>query len=331
MNNLAMKKRVYGAIGVKATMAAWNLGFDHAPKSLSNGTIYASDKSLKYSARRLWSEEGEKIIYFKQYKSKKETKGANKGLMVINPMSLEEKYEAVFGNDKNQDKIATNLFNATDVKNFGATFAVKGVNLSITGAVQIGQGLNLYEDTEVNTQSILSPFRDPTKDAKNNTDDKNDEKKGDEAKNSSLGSMSFTDEAHYMYPFVINPHAYDNYVELGVTDGYTEEDYLGFKKAAIVCATAQATCSKEGCENEFVLFIETEPDLYLPNLTDYMTFEKGEDNDKNTIDLGNCADILKLVADRVLSVEIYYNPYTTQIKFDYDNVKYFNIISQTEM
>ena len=65
MNNLAMKKRVYGAIGVKATMAAWNLGFDHAPKSLSNGTIYASDKSLKYSARRLWNEEGEKIIYFK--------------------------------------------------------------------------------------------------------------------------------------------------------------------------------------------------------------------------------------------------------------------------
>lgn len=33
----------------------------------------------------------------------------------------------------------------------------------MTGIVQIGQGLNKYEDTEVEVQDILSPFRNSTK------------------------------------------------------------------------------------------------------------------------------------------------------------------------
>ena len=146
---------------------------------------------------------------------------------------------------------------AVDVKNFGATFAESGSNISITGAVQIGQGFNKYEGTNPEEQQILSPFRDA-----------NDSK--EEAKNSTLGTKIVSNEAHYFYPFVINPMAYKELVELGVTEGYTEEN---FRRTALVSATSFATNSKVGCENEFALFVETKADAYLPNLSEYVAFE----------------------------------------------------------
>ena len=86
-------------------------------------------------------------------------------------------------------------------------------------------------------------------------------------------------EAHYFYPFSINPLAYKDYEALGFTNGYTEEDYNKFKEAALVSATSYATNAKLGCENEFALFVETEKDLYIPTLSQYITFEKGNDKD----------------------------------------------------
>ena len=48
-----------------------------------------------------------------------------------------------------------------------------------------------------------------------------------------MGTKIVSDEAHYFYPFVINPKVYDNFEQLGVTEGYTEEDYQKFKEAAL--------------------------------------------------------------------------------------------------
>ena len=208
---------------------------------------------------------------------------------------------------------------AVDVKNFGATFAEAKNNFSITGAVQFGQGFNKYEDTQAEEQQILSPFRDGSKDK---------EKEG-EAKNSTLGTKITSNEAHYFYPFVINPLAYKELVNLGVTDGYTEEDYQNFKHTALTATTSYATNAKEGCENEFALFVETEPDLYLPNLSEYMTFEKGENT--NIIDLKNCSEILAELKGRIKSVEIYYNPYTTRLENEPEEAKIYNIITQKEV
>ena len=79
---------------------------------------------------------------------------------------------------------------AVDVKNFGATYAESGNNIAITGAVQIGQGFNVYDLTEPQEQQILSPFRDASK----------EEDSGEEAKNSTLGTKIVSDEAHYLFP-----------------------------------------------------------------------------------------------------------------------------------
>lgn len=199
------------------------------------------------------------------------------------------------------------------------TFCNLILQLTITGAVQFGQGFNKYEDTTAEEQQILSPFRDGSKDAE----------KDSEAKNSTLGTKITSDEAHYFYPFVINPMAYKEFVQLGVTDGYTEEDYQNFKRTALVSATSYATNAKEGCENEFALFVETEPDMYLPNLTEYITFEKGDK--LNTVDISEVASIINAVKDRVKSVEVYYNPYTTNLVSGIEDERVFNIITLKEV
>ena len=127
---------------------------------------------------------------------------------------------------------------------------------------------------------------------------------------------------------MINPASYDDYVALGVTEGYTEEDYKKFKETALVSATAFATNAKEGCENEFALFVETDSDLYLPNLTSYISFEKGEEKDVITI---SAANILDEVKDQIKSIEVYYNPHTTEIVSDIENTKYYHIITRKEV
>ena len=316
-----MNKRVYGVIGISSKMANWNADFTGYPKTTSNGEIFGSDKALKYPMKKGWENSGEKVLYIKSLRFS-EGKG---GEVYLVPKSLKERYEQIFQEEdlkKNKDtmKVLKNLFTAIDVKNFGATFAEEGNNISITGAVQIGQGFNIYDGAEVEEQQILSPFRDAS--------EKPGKSKDEDAKNSTLGTKIVTGEAHYIYPFVINPLAYKEYVELGVTEGYTEEDYNKFKEAAINATTSYATNSKSGCENEFSLFIETEETLYLPNLDKYITFEKGEDKDTLKI---KCGKLLGDLKDRISNIEIYYNPDTTNIEDDIEGVKYYNIFTKKEV
>lgn len=308
-----MNSRIYGVIGISSIMANWNADFSGYPKTTSKGDIFGSDKALKYPMKKMWEENSEKVIYIKSIKT-------DDGK--YNPRTLKERYEYVFGDKLEKNKkitdILKNLFKAIDVKNFGATFAEEKANISITGAVQIGQGFNKYDDAETQIQNILSPFQDS----------KATEKKGEEAKNTTLGTKIVSDECHYFYPFVINPRAYAEYEEMGVTEGYTEEDYKKFKDAALSSATYFATNAKVGCENEFGLFIETESELYLPNLDRYVEFAKGES--KNIISI-NCESLLNDMSEKIKRIEVYYNPYTTEIKTGINNVVYYNIFTKQEI
>lgn len=310
---MKMNKRVYGVLGISSIMANWNADFTGYPKTISTGEIFGSDKAFKYPMKKQWDNNGEKVLYIKSMILSKD-----KDAVSLVPRTLKERYEYLFGIEdlskcKDVSEVLKNLFTAVDVKNFGATFAEAKMNISITGAVQFGQGFNKYPESEAQEQQILSPFKDGT-DA--------------DAKNSTLGTKIVSDEAHYFYPFVINPHAYDEFVKLGVTDGYTEGDYLQFKDTSLSSATAFATNSKEGCENEFGLFVETELNLYLPNLTEYIEFEKGED--KNTISI-HLRDLLEDVKSKVLNIEVYYNPHTTMIDCDLSDVHYYHIVTRKEV
>ena len=318
---MSMNKRVYGVLGVSSIMSNWNADFSGYPKTTSDGTVFGSDKAFKYPIKKMWQNMGEKVVYIKSMRLEE----GKKGEVSLIPKSLKEQYENIFKvedlkKQNNTKEVLQNLFQAIDVKNFGATFAEAGNNISITGAVQIGQGMNKYEDTDVQEQPILSPFRDGTKAT---------EEKG-EAKNSTLGTKIVSDEVHYFYPFVINPLAYKEFIELGVTEGYTEEDYKKFKEASICATTSYATNSKIGCENEFGLFIETDIDMYLPNLSSYIEFKKGNDGEKNKIII-ICDELINSMKEKIKSIEVYYNPYTTEIDTKIEGVHFYNIITQKEV
>lgn len=320
-----MEKRVYGVIGISSIMANWNADFSGYPKTTSEGQTFGSDKALKYPMKKMWENEGKKVLYIKSMRLSQD------GSSLI-PRTLKERYEMLFQVEnlaecKDIKVVLQNLMSAVDVKNFGATFAESNKNISITGAVQIGQGFNKYEGTNPEEQQILSPFRDGKEDKKENKkEDKKEDKK--EALNSTLGTKIVSNEAHYFYPFVINPAAYKELTELGVTEGYTEEDYENFRRTALVCATSFATNAKEGCENEFALFVETDGDVYLPNLSEYILFEKTEG--KNRIRL-ECRDFLREFSQGIQKMDVYYNPYTTDLEGIPEGMKVYDIRTQKEV
>lgn len=301
-----MKKRVYGIIGVSSLMSNWNADFTGNPKSTLDGRIFGSDKALKYSFRKLWNDQGRKVLYFKTLKKDN-----------LQPMELDEKYEELFGEGEKSgskkakgDKeliVLSNLFNTVDGKQFGITFPSKKYSqFSVTGAVQIKQGFNFYKNT-VNIQDVLSPFKNS-----NNKD----------ADNSSIGKMIFTDETHYFYPFIINPMAYKEYEKLGLTNGYTEEDYKLFKETALKSVTALNSASKFGCSNEFALFIETDEFLDMPVIDRFLSYEKRTNESKAKIKF-KLNSVLELYKKDIKKVEVYYNPDFIEFETDLENVETF--------
>ena len=294
-----MNNRVYGVVGIKSVLANWNADFTGRPKTTSDGNIFGSDKAFKYPIKKMWESEDkdEKVLYVKSYKNEKGN---------LQARTLAERFEQLFGKDvksiKDKKEILKYLSSAIDVQNFGATFAEGSNNISITGAVQIGQGLNKYEDSAVEVIDILSPFVDATK--------------KDTAQNTSIGKKIVSNEAHYFYPFSVNPQNYDIYTkEIEDLEGYTKESYEKFKRGCLIAATAYNTNSKAGCENEFALFVECKENskLYLANLDQYIKFEKQEE--KDIIDVTELEEILNKeeIKSEIEKVEIYYNPYTTNL------------------
>lgn len=294
-----MNNRVYGIVGIGSHMANWNADFTGRPKTIGDGTIFGSDKALKYSVKNLWVQEGEPVLYFKSFTIPDKAGGK------IQPKDLSERYEEMFGKaitDKEPSKeVLQNLFSTIDVMNFGATFAVKKQNIALTGVVQVGQGMNKYEDTEVQVQDILSPFR-------------NSEKK--EADASSLGKKIVSDEAHYVYPFSVNPNHYDLYI--GMIDGfegYTVEAYEKLRNGFMKGATALNTNSKSGSENEFTLFVtcKESSNLYLPQLDQYVSVYKN-DNNQIVYDVAELTTLLQSVQQEIEKVEVFYNPQKVKIE-----------------
>ena len=325
-----MNTKVFGIMGIKSMLSNWNADFNGEPRTLADGQVIGSDVATKYPIKKMWQESGENVFFLKSYKIENGD---------VRPNSLEERYENLFNasvpkklskKDMNnadikmstQKEVLDNLFSAVDIKNFGCTFASEGFNIGITGAVQFTHGYNKYEDHETETLTILSPFR--------NSKNKVDKESGEEVedKSSTLGSKVVSNEAHYIYGFSVNPYAYDNFVDMWVTDGYTEEDYNKLKKGILIGATAYNSASKAGCENELAIFIETDNETYLPNLSHYVSFEKGGSKDKLILNFG---DMVENLGDRIKSCEIYYNPLSTDLIGEIKGAKLYNIFTQQEI
>lgn len=318
--------RVYGIIGIRAKMANWNADFTGYPKSISSGDIFGSDKALKYPMKKMWESQGEKVLYVKSYEIADIVINKQKYKEKLIPKTLGGRFRELFGKKELEKKtvskkILANLFQCIDVKNFGATFTEEENNISLTGAVQFGQGLNKFPQANVEVQNILSPFR---KSKNKNQKSAEDSSEKEDVKQTSIGTKIVVDEAHYFYGFAINPFAYEEYKKiLGKDfDGYTEKDYQKFKEVALFAATGFNTNSKFGTENEFALFVECKGnDLYLPDLSSFIP----EMTDKREVDL---SELEKYIQGKFSKAEVFYNPRNIEVKTKFNR---FNILTKEEI
>lgn len=317
-----MNKKVFGILGVSSYLANFNADFSGLARKKDDGQVYGSDGAMKYPFRRLWVEQGHPVLHFKRPIIVPATKTKKESYSV---RSLKENYEYVHGvEDLQQESVKEtiqNLFKSTDVRHFGSAFPEGGKNISITGAVQFRMGYNKFEDCEDEILKIIGPHRTAEKE--------NEDKKG----NSTIGTKIVTSEAHYFYPFDINPAVYKPYIDMGAIEyGYTEEDYAFFKESALVAVTAMNSASKAGCENEFALFLETPEDVILPigAMNNGVEFHKKDG--KGYIVLPDTLEIKELVeAGMISKVEIYYNPITTDVVADIPGATYYNIFTKKEI
>jgi len=293
MSNNDFKNRCYGIVIIKSNLSNFNADFSGLPRRLPDekGTIYATDKALKYAIRKYFKDEGKDVLIWKTF-----TKD-------FIPKKLEERFEFM----KNKLKINGNKPNdyfkvfgrCLDVKLFGLTFAVGKHNYSITGPVQISYGINQYSDNTPFSNQILSPF--------------NPEGKGQ----STIGSEAKSLESHYVFDFVINPkNLKDHYEDLEDVDiKLTENDIKDLKESLKKGVTNLTSTTKMGSENELLLFITLNENskIQLPTLKDKIKIEKKESG-KYKIDFSSVDEVIGNFNSDIKTKEIYYDDNSVEIE-----------------
>lgn len=286
--------RVYGAAIIKSINSNYNADFSGQPRKLPNGTVYATDKALKYSIRNFWKNVlSEKIFYFKSLSEE------------MSPRTLDETYNLHFGQFNGKDKspelrleVMGNILKCLDVKLFGGTYAGK-TNISIHGTCQITHGLNKFTENVIYSEQIMSPFKNSNADSKDST-------------MTTLGSQSRLQEGHYVHHFSVNPKNIEEDTTRVGGDGLTDGDIAKLKEGLRKGATYYDSAAKAGTENELLLWVQLKADskLVLPSFVSLI-----EVNEDKEIDLSKVASLLaeNHVKSEIEKIEIYYNKANTKV------------------
>jgi CRISPR-associated protein Csh2 len=297
--------RVFGCIVIKSVNSNYNADFTHQPRTLPDGTVYATDKALKYTVRNYLKKAfpDEKVFYFKTLSSE------------MQPRTLDETYENAFGKypeAKGKDgdvplrkKVLKNLLSCIDVRMFGGTFASKGISISIHGPVQITHGIDQYRKGQIYSEQIMSPFRNPGE-------------KNLDSTMTTLGTQSKLSEGHYVHGFSINPHNITDHVALSDGTALQEEDVKKLKVALSTGATFYDSAAKSGTENELLLWVQLKEGsmIVLPSFVDLVKVQ-----DDKTIDLSAIKEILERphIAGHVEKIELVYDKTATKVSGAPDN------------
>ncbi|MDD4576162.1 MAG: type I CRISPR-associated protein Cas7 [Bacteroidales bacterium] len=296
------KNRVFGAAIVKAVNSNYNADFSGQPRTLPNGTVYATDKAFKYTIKNYLKNvySGEKVFYFKRLNQD------------FNPLTLDDAYATVFPQNKESKEksvVAKDILSCIDIRLFGATFAKKGktkesnVAISIHGPVQINHGVNVWVENNIFSEQITAPFSSPGETDKEMT---------------TIGRQSKLEEGHYLHHFSVNPKNLDEVVKLAGegTDNLTTEDINKLKEAMRRGATYYDSASKAGTENEFVIWVQLNENskLVLPNFSQLMVMKEEKENGRVVLDLSSLNTILNKHSSEIEKMEIYRNEASLKIE-----------------
>lgn len=297
--------RVYGCAIIKSVNSNYNADFSGQPRKLPNGTVYATDKALKYSVRNYWKNAlHENVFYFKSLTES------------MLPRTLDETYEKHFGKFQNTDKaklrleVLKNILSCLDVRLFGGTYAGK-TNISIHGTCQITHGVNRFGENVIYSEQIMSPFRNSNESSADST-------------MTTLGSQSKLEEGHYVHHFSINPKNIAEDVARVEAAGLTDDDIAKLKEGLRKGATYYDSAAKSGTENELLLWVQlkTESKLVIPSLVELVDITKEKE-----IDLQKVKNLLAEphIASEVEKIELYFNKEITTVINEPQNCQFIEL------
>ena len=298
----SFNNRVFGCVVIKSLNSNYNADFTHQPRTLPDGTVYATDKTLKYSVRNFLKKvyPNEKVLYFKNFSAE------------MQPRTLDETYEKVLGEfPKGKEAeirktVGKNLLSCVDVRLFGGTYAGK-TNLSIHGTTQITHGVNRFPDNMIYSEQIMSPFRNPGDNNKDST-------------MTTLGTQSKLREGHYVHHFSVNPQNISELVSLCDGSPLNNEDVTKLKEGLTRGVTLYDSSAKAGTENELMLWVQLKEGSMLV-LPSFVTLVEVRDDEKRTIDLSKVSAVLKQdhIKAAIEKIELYYDKTMTTIEGAPDN------------
>lgn len=314
---MSFKNRVFGCVVVKSINSNYNADFSHQPRTLPDGTVYATDKALKYAVKNYLRDmyQNEKIFYFKRFDSD------------FKPLSLDEAYANMFAKNKDtKDKtvVAKDILSCLDIRLFGATFAKKGktgnIAISIHGPVQINHGVNVWHENNIFSEQIMSPFRNAK--ASDDKDGKSDA--------STLGRQSKLQEGHYLHHFSINPSNLRDILALAGEEAknISGDDISKLKDAMCKGVTYYDSAAKAGTDNELTVWIQLKEDskIVLPNINSLITQNKvNKEDGKMVFDLAAVSELVEKYKSDIDTYEVYYQKENTVIKNGPEKVKHFDL------
>jgi len=316
---MSFKNRVFGCVVVKSINSNYNADFSHQPRTLPDGTVYATDKALKYAIKNYLRDmyEEEKVFYFKRFDSD------------FKPLSLDEAYANMFEDNKDtKDKtvVAKDILSCLDIRLFGATFAKKGrtadsnVAISIHGPVQINHGVNVWHENNIFSEQIMSPFRNEK--ASDDKDGKSDA--------STLGRQSKLQEGHYLHHFSINPNNLRDVLVLAGEGAETisNEDITKLKGAMCKGVTYYDSAAKAGTDNELTIWIQLKEDskIVLPNINSLITQNRVAKEDGNMVfDLSAVSALVEKYKNDIETFELYYQSENTKLTNVISLAKHFDL------
>jgi len=290
------KNRVFGCAIVKAINANYNADFSGQPRTLPNGTVYATDKAFKYTVKNYLKDvyPKETVFYFKSLNEN------------MNPISLDETYKKYFKKDADKDKkeVSKNLLSCIDIRLFGATFAGK-TNISVHGPVQVNHAVNIWSENHIYNEQITSPFSNKSNDP--------DAEKG----MTTIGRQARLEEGHYLHHFSINPQNLCDITSLAGADcaKLTDDDIAKLKEAMRRGATWYDSASKAGCENEMLVWVQLKADskAVLPNFTDLIFLQSEKEEGKCVYDFAKLTVVLNNIVNETESIDVFYNKQTCKL------------------
>lgn len=310
---MTYNKRIFGAAIVKAINSNYNADFSGQPRTLPDGTVYATDKAFKYAVKNYLKDvyTDERIFYFKRFNEE------------FVPFSLDDAYANMFPDNKDtKDKkvVAKDILSCLDIRLFGATFAKKGksnnIAISVHGPVQINHGINIWKENNIFSEQIMSPYRNP--------DEKSEEKQA-----TTLGRQSKLQEGHYLHHFSVNPQNLQEVAKLAGEDAQniTTTDISKLKEAMSRGVTWYDSASKAGSENEALIWIElTEGSkLVLPNLTQLVEMKEEKEKGKVVLDCEMLKTKIGGFNNEIDSVEIWLNKASLKLENEPEKAKIIDL------